>query len=111
MRYYDDTDYEPNYDILIEASLDGPEPEETNSDYFEGAYAEPEQEYYYEQTTANKPPRTFFVTATIQIVLDGDHEADAIIEVKDLLNGLIETSKYRNDPMNGAIVNSVEELD
>ena len=107
MRYSDETDYEPNYDLLIEASLDG-EPGYDDPMYQEH---EPEQDYYHQHTTQEPPPRTFFVTATLQIVLDGEHESDAIIEVKDILNGVIETSKYRNDPMNGAIINGVEELD
>lgn len=56
------------------------------------------------------PKRDYLVTATLQLVVYEPTLADAIIEVKALLNTLIMDSEYPMDPMNGAVVASIEDI-
>jgi len=53
---------------------------------------------------------TYFVTATLQVLVEEENVADALITVKDALNTVIEQSRYPQDPMNGAVIDGVEEL-
>lgn len=56
-------------------------------------------------------PKSFLVTATLQLVVQEGSEIDAIIHVKDALNEIISESKFASDPMNGAIVENVLPVD
>ena len=54
--------------------------------------------------------REYLVTATLQLVVREENQTFAIIVVKELLNRLIEESEFRLDPMNGAIIEGVQDL-
>jgi hypothetical protein len=63
------------------------------------------------QCVPTRPLHAYLVTAVLQLCVEEESSIDAAITVKDLLNGLIETSQYRNDPLNGAIVEAVVDID
>jgi len=52
----------------------------------------------------------YLVTATIQLVLPARSAGEARSTVMDYLHDLIKRSPLRNDPMNGCIAESVEDL-
>lgn len=56
------------------------------------------------------PERTYVVTATIQLCINGTDGASAAIGMKDLLNDIIAESDYPQDPLNGAIIDTVDDI-
>lgn len=54
--------------------------------------------------------KEFLVEARLQIAVRGSDEIDAMIRVKDELNAIIADSEFHNDPLNGAVIDSVREL-
>lgn len=57
------------------------------------------------------PQKDYFVSATLQILVADENLTGALLQVKELLNELIATSKYHHDPMNGATIDAVEVFD
>lgn len=52
----------------------------------------------------------YLVTATVQVVVRAQHRVEARILTADLLREFIACSPYEEDPMNGVIVESVENV-
>jgi len=72
-----------------------------------GGYAS-DGEYYFAVPAERR--RTYFITATVQLVVEDECVSFALIEVKDRLNSLIADGPLRNDPLNGATIEDIQDI-
>ena len=62
------------------------------------------------EAPAETPDREYLITATVQFIVSAAHETEARIAAKELLDAFIGLTDFYQDPMNGHIIENIEDL-